>query len=114
VWAQAHAEVIVVHSGARTELASLAQQFSTIAWVAADARTQESDLRRIGFERSSRDIVLFLDYRAAERCEWIARLCQNWGAWIDSGGRVISAPTCSDGESIPYPYLSVVMPVRNG
>src|SRR5438094_4548599 len=79
-----------------------------------DAGTSESDLRRVGFERSSNDIVLFLDYRESERCEWIATLCRNWRAWTDAGGGVISAPMCGREEPIPYPYVSVVMPVRNG
>jgi glycosyltransferase involved in cell wall biosynthesis len=114
LWEQAHAEVIVVHAAARTELTSLAQQFPTIAWIAMDPNTPETDLRRIGFERSSKDIVLFLDYRESERCEWLATLCRNWRVWTDAGGRVISAPVCGREESIPYPYLSVVMPVRNG
>jgi GT2 family glycosyltransferase len=114
VWAQAHAEVIAVYAGAHGELASLAQQFSAVSWIATDAGTQASDLRRIGLERSGRDMIFFLDCRETERCEWVATLCRNWRAWIDSAGRVISAPICGGEEAIPYPHISVVMPVRNG
>ncbi|HEY2376719.1 MAG TPA: glycosyltransferase family A protein [Gemmatimonadaceae bacterium] len=117
-WADAQAEVIVVRASARGELASLAQEFASatiITWVGVDSGTPESELlRRVGLERSRREIVLFLADREVERHEWAASLCRNWRAWTDAGGRVINAPTCGAELSSPYPYLSVVMPVHNG
>lgn len=114
VWAACHAQVIAVCAGSGSELASLAQQFSSIAWITTDSGASLSELRRSGFEQSSRDIVLFLDDRDTERCESVATLCKNWRAWSETGGRVISAPICKLEETIRYPYLSVVVPVRNG
>src|SRR3954466_3343623 len=114
VWDEAHAQVIVVHAGAGSELAALAKEFASFTWIAAAPGTSESDLRRIGFERSSRDIVLFLDHRDSVRCHSVATLCRNWRTWAETGGRVLGAPISTTEESIPYPYLSVVMPVRNG
>ena len=113
-WTNACAQVVVVHAGARVELAALARQFPLILWICADAGTSDADLRRIGFERSSRDVVLFLDSRDTDRWPSVAALCQNWHAWSEAGGRVISAPVCASEEPVRYPYLSVVMPVRNG
>lgn len=113
-WTNACAQVVVVHAGARAELAGLARQFPLILWICADAGTSDADLRRIGFERSSRDIVLFLDSRDSDRWPSVAALCQNWCAWSEAGGRVISAPVCASERPECYPYLSVVMPVRNG
>jgi glycosyltransferase involved in cell wall biosynthesis len=105
--------LIVVHAGEGADIAALAARFPSIGWMLTNARTTDSDLRRIGIERATRDIVLFVDDRDWERCEWIATLCVNWRSWKETGGRVISAPICSD-RSNCYPILSVVMPVRNG
>jgi len=116
-WAEVDAEVTVVHAGSRSELASLAQQFSSTtatAWIATDPGTLERDLRRIGLERSRGDIVLFVNDRESERHEWAAKLCRNWGTWRDGGGRVINAPTCDEDVSSRFPHLSVVMPVHDG
>src|SRR5690242_13114112 len=113
-WPDACAEVIVVHVGSRAELADLARRFPLVGWVCAEAATMDADLRRIGFERSNRDIVLFLDCRETERWPSVAALCQNWRSWSEAGGRVISAPVCTSEVPIRYPYLSVVVPVRNG
>jgi glycosyltransferase involved in cell wall biosynthesis len=92
------------------------QQFEITAWIAMARGTLSSDLRRIGFERSSRDIVVFLDDDDQDRQEWSASLFRNWSGWTDTGGRVINAPRCgaeSDDQQ-RYPYLSVVLPVHNG
>jgi hypothetical protein len=113
-WAEARAEIIVVYAGASRALASFADRFPLATWIAADTSTTRGDLRRIGFERSSKDVVLLLDVREAERHEWAAALCRNWYAWADSGGRLVNAPTCGTPSPLSYPYLSVVMPVRNG
>ncbi|HKW45847.1 MAG TPA: glycosyltransferase [Gemmatimonadaceae bacterium] len=115
-WFEARAEVIVVHAGAASEVSSLPQEFANVTWLGTESGVRQTDLRRMGFERSSRDIVLFIDDRETERHEWAATLCRNWLAWADIGGRVINAPTCgAEGDqSVPYPYISVVMPVRDG
>jgi glycosyltransferase involved in cell wall biosynthesis len=113
-WAEARAEVIVVHAGTCVELMGLAQQFTTIVWIVTETGTSESDLRRLGFERSNREIVFFVDDRESERAAWAATFCRNWRAWTDSGGRIVNSPTCGGEELAPYPHLSVVMPVRNG
>jgi glycosyl transferase family 2 len=114
IWSEAHAQVIVVHTGAGSEFAALAQEFASVIWITTEPGTQESDLRRIGFERSSRDVVLFLDSRDSVRCDSVATLCRNWRTWRETGGRVSSAPVCASAESTRYPYLSVVIPVCNG
>lgn len=108
--------MIVVHAGTGGELLSLAREFGRVNWIRTDSAVTESDRRRIGFERSSRDIVLFLDHRESKRHDWVATLCRNWFAWTDTGGRVLNAPTCGeeDDRSLQYPYISVVMPVRDG
>jgi glycosyltransferase involved in cell wall biosynthesis len=115
-WSEADAEVIVVHTGARSTLPSLAREFPTVSWIGTDSALPPSDLRRLGFERSTRDVVLFLDDRESERHDWASRFCRNWFAWTDAGGRIIDAPTCGGEEdrSFPYPYMSVVMPVCDG
>ena len=115
-WSDARAEVIVVHAGTGEQLLSLPREFGAVNWICTESGVTESDRRRIGFERSSRDIVLFLDHRESERHDWVATLCRNWFAWTDTGGRVMNAPTCGeeDNRSSPYPYISVVMPVRDG
>jgi glycosyltransferase involved in cell wall biosynthesis len=114
IWAECRAQVIVVHAGALDELPALAEQFPPITWITADPSARDSDLRRIGSEQVSRDVVLFLEDRDTERFESVATLCRNWRVWSETGGRVISAPICRSEQTIRYPYLSVVMPVRNG
>ena len=111
---EAEAELIVVRAGSPSELAAISQQFPTPTYLAADLTTGENDLRRIGFARSSRDLILFLEDGASERHDWAATLCRNWRAWIDAPNRVASRAGCGAEQAAPYPYLSVVMPVRNG
>jgi len=115
-WADAHAEVIVVHAGPRAELPALAAKFPVTTWIPAAATSTAGDLRRIALERSSRDLALFLDDRETERHEWAAAIARNWRGWLDTGGRFMNGLNCGDeGEPLsPYPSLSVVMPVRNG
>jgi glycosyltransferase involved in cell wall biosynthesis len=113
-WADAHAEVVVVHAGPRTELPGLAAKLPAITWIPAAPTSTPADLRRIGLERTSRDLALFLDDREMERHEWAAAVTRNWRGWLDTG-RFINGQSCGDEtESSPYPYLSVVMPVHNG
>ena len=114
-WADAHAEVIVVHAGPRTDLPALAAKFPATTWIPAATTSTRADLRRIGLERSNRDLALFLDDREMERHEWAAAIARNWRGWLDTGGRFMNGQSCGDETgSSPYPYLSVVMPVHNG
>jgi glycosyltransferase involved in cell wall biosynthesis len=111
---EAEVELIVVRAGPPSELPQLIQQFSTATFLAADSTTTDSDLRRIGFAHSSRDLILFLEDHAAERHEWAVALCRNWRSWVDNRSQPVGRATCGVEQSLPYPYLSVVMPVRNG
>src|SRR5437764_1163558 len=62
-WADAHAEVIVVHAAPPAELPALAAKFPATTWIPAATTSTRADLRRIGLERSSRDLALFLEDR---------------------------------------------------
>jgi len=114
IWADAHAQVIVVHAGEREELAALVQDFPSFQWITAHRGTSGAALRDMGFDQTTRDIVLFIDHRDTDRCRSVATLCRNWGVWSATGGRVISAPVCPDETLVKHPAVSVVMPVRNG
>jgi glycosyl transferase family 2 len=114
VWANARAQVIVVHAGEREEIVPLVQDFESFQWISAERGTSDASLRQIGFEQTTRDIALFLDHRDTDRCRSVETLCRNWGVWSEAGGRVISAPVCADETSARYPAVSVVMPVHNG
>jgi glycosyltransferase involved in cell wall biosynthesis len=96
-------------------LPALAAKLPATTWISAATSSTRADLRRIGLERSSRDLALFLDDREMERHEWAAAIARNWRGWLDRGGRFMNGQSCGDDtESSPYPYLSVVMPVHNG
>ena len=113
-WANAHAQVIVAHAGERQEIVPLVQDFESFQWITAGKGTSDASLRQIGFEQTTRDIVLFLDHRDTDRCRSVETLCRNWGVWSETGGRVISAPVCPENTSAAPPAISVVMPVHNG
>jgi len=105
------AELIVVSPKPPSELGPVVRAFREASYLSAPATARLLDLRRIGFQASSSNVVAFVDDFAVERYAWTADLCSRWSNWIGAGGRVGAA--CAP-DAAKRPDLSVVMPVRNG
>jgi glycosyltransferase involved in cell wall biosynthesis len=110
----AAAELIVVRAGAQSDLAALANQFPSVTYLLMQSGTGESHLRAAGFERSTRDVTIFLDDGDVQRQHWTAMLCRDWNATWESGGRLRSVAMRTAEQPSPRPALSVVIPVHNG
>ncbi|MEO8560561.1 MAG: glycosyltransferase [bacterium] len=110
------AELIVARASDRDETDDLMRNFPSVRFVAAQQDTPMIELRAAGMRESTGDVVIVMEDGCVPGSRWLEQV----SVGVDSLPERANIPSPAVGEESridaepPCPFLSVILPVRNG